>query len=111
MAQPQALLYTKTIELNAIEFLLVQVWAEKPSEAVLKYCKKEETGSIATLSVFRFPLDKAHLAADALIEGEKEVMLTLEIQGPIVELYKKYGQERVDTVLARVKSQRKGMPE
>jgi len=109
MAQP--LFFTKTIELEDKQlFLLVQVWVEKPSEIVLKLCKRED-GSIATLGVFRLPLSVGHSLGDALIEAEKETLLALEIQTPIEDLYKKYGKDRVETVFARVKQQRIGTPE
>ena len=109
MAQQQLLLYNQSIPLSKEEFIQVQVWLEKPSEVVLKHSKKEESGSIITLSTFRFPLTQVRTLCQFLFEAEKQISLEKEIEAPILELYKKYGKELVERVFDRVRKERLGM--
>ena len=112
MSQRQLLLFNQSLPLDqkGMEFLHVQVWLEKPEEVTLKHSKKEESGTLNTLSVFRFPLNQIQAVCATLLEAEKEVGLEKEIEAPLSELFKKYPREKVEEAFARVKQSRVGMP-
>ena len=108
MAQ-QPLWYNKTLTLSEErELLLVQVWT--PAEVTLKRVRKTETGSLATVSVLKFPLSHARFVGEALMEVEKEVSVIVEIKKPLNKLFENFPRHKVEEVFEQVKKSRIGTP-
>ncbi|HKZ94834.1 MAG TPA: hypothetical protein VJ249_09705 [Candidatus Bathyarchaeia archaeon] len=106
-------LFNKTLPISRDElaFLQVQRFPDEPAEVVVKHSKREESGRILTLESIHFPLCQASALADALKDVENEALLDREIEGPLNELFKKFGRERVANAFLRVQRSRVGLPE
>lgn len=108
MAQ-QPLWHSQTIKLSEEgELLLVQVWS--PTEVTLKRVRKTESGSLATVSVLKFPLSHARFVGKALMEVEKEVSVIVEIKKPLNDLFENFPRHKVEEVFEQVRKSRIGTP-